>query len=185
MPWCLKFGRRHAVHRTIQYFSASLPTNAAAVLRIEITEIIPARAGPLRHGVRFAHGAVGQVQPILGAGQRRLAVGGGLVIFQRRRQHRQRAFRQRFVIQISGGVLLPNDRKRLAPVTLPAEQPVAQFVIDVFLPRPFSSSQAVIFVLASGVGRPVMEISEPVEFTECRRPVKPRQSVFGSGGWTT
>ena len=36
----------------------------------------------------------------------------------------------------------------------------------VFLPRPFSSSQAVIFFLASGVGRPVMEISGPVEFTE-------------------
>ena len=55
----------------------------------------------------------------------------------------------------------------------------------VFLPRPFASSQSVIFFLASAVGRPVMEISGPVEFTEMPSSTKPCQSVFGSGGWTT
>jgi hypothetical protein len=61
--------------------------------------------------------------------------------------------------------LFSKNWKRLAPVTLPAEQPVAQLVIDGFLAEPFSSSHAVIFFLASVVGKPFNEISELDEFT--------------------
>ncbi|OQB93056.1 MAG: hypothetical protein BWX84_00691 [Verrucomicrobia bacterium ADurb.Bin118] len=53
------------------------------------------------------------------------------------------------------------------------------------LPRPLASSQSVIFCFASGVGRPVMETSGPVEFTDVPSSTKPRQSVCGSGGCTT
>ena len=55
----------------------------------------------------------------------------------------------------------------------------------VFLPRPFSSSQAVIFFLASGVGRPVMEISGTGEFTEVPSSGENLASPFWHlGGWT-
>ena len=83
-------------------------------------------------------GTVGQIHPILRAGERRLTVGHGFVIVELRRQHGQRAFRQGFVIKIPAGVLLPNNRERLAPVTLPAEQPVAEFVVDRFFAEALS-----------------------------------------------
>ena len=37
------------------------------------------------------------------------------------------------MIAVSVGVLLPNDRKRFAPITLTAEKPVAQLVMDAAL----------------------------------------------------
>ena len=43
---------------------------------------------------------------------------------------RQRRFGQRFVIQFTVHVALPNYGEGLAPVALAAEQPVAQFVIN-------------------------------------------------------
>ena len=129
------------------------------ILRIGVTQIIPARAGPLRHRVRFAHRAA-EYSTTLSRGPTAARRRGRLVIFQRRRQHRQRTFRQRFVIKISGGVLFPNDRERLAPVTLTAEQPVAQFVIDGFLAETFFFEPGGDFLFGFGGWKTIKEISE-------------------------
>ena len=48
----------------------------------------------------------------------------------------------------------PDDWERFAPITLAREEPVAQLVIDGAPAEPCSSSQAMIFFFASGVGRP-------------------------------
>ena len=150
-----------------------------SIFRVEIAQIIPARAGPLRHGVRFAHGTIRQIQPILRAGERRLAVGGGLVIFERRRQQRQRAFRQRLVIQIPGGILFPNNRERLAPVTLAAEQPVAQLVIDGLLAEAFFFQPGGDFLFGFGGGQAGDGNFRAGIHRRSPSSVKPCQSVFG------
>ena len=59
---------------------------ALFIFRVEIAQVIPAGTCPLRHGVGLAGGSVGQVQPVVGAGQRWLAIGRGLVVFEGRRQ---------------------------------------------------------------------------------------------------
>src|SRR6185437_2700768 len=46
---------------------SSTTDKRGGIFRVKITEIIPARAGPLGHGVRLAGRAVGQVDPILRA----------------------------------------------------------------------------------------------------------------------
>ena len=97
---------------------------AVVVLRVEIAQIVPATAGPLRHGVGLSLLAVTGLAPFLGAGQGRVAGAGRLEIGEIRRREWQVAFAQAKV-----AALIPNDRKRLAPVALPAEQPVAQLVI--------------------------------------------------------
>ena len=100
----------------------------------------------------------GNVQPILRAGQRRLAVGGGFVIFQRWRQN-GKAFPATLRDGDFRRLLFPNYWERLAPVTLTAEQPVAQFVIDGFFAETFFFEPDGDFLFGFGVGRPVMEIS--------------------------
>src|SRR5438445_1018233 len=99
------------------------------VFRIEIAQIIPATAGPLRHGVGFASGTIGQIHPIFCASQRRLAVWGWLVIIQWWRQYGQGGGGQCFVVPLFIAPALPNNWERLAPVALAAEKPVAKFVI--------------------------------------------------------
>ena len=102
-------------------------TAAIIVIRVNIPQIIPAAPRPLRHSIGLAGRAVGQMHPFGRARQRRLARGGRFEIRQWRRQQRQSRFRQRLV-----PARLPNDGKRLPPITLPAEEPVAQFVVDCF-----------------------------------------------------
>src|SRR2546427_12891156 len=92
------------------------------VFRVEVAEVVPATAGPLGHGIGLAFGAVGQVQPVYSAGKGRLAVRGGFVILQRRREKGQSRFGQRFMVKIPLGILLPNNRERLAPISLAAEE---------------------------------------------------------------
>ena len=116
-------GRAHPV--TLRFVA----DKAVVVLRVEIAQIVPATAGPLRHGVGLSLLAVAGLAPFLGAGQGRVAGAGRLEIGEIRRREWQVAFAQAKV-----AALIPNDRKRLAPVALPAEQPIAQFVID----RPLS-----------------------------------------------
>ena len=71
-----------------------------------------------RRGVRVA-------DPVRRPRQRRLAGAGGFEIVQRRRDERQLDSGDGLVLAV-----LPDDRERLAPVALPGEEPVAQFVID-------------------------------------------------------
>ena len=49
---------------------------AAGVVRIAVAEVIPARTGPLGHGVGFAGGAVGEIDPIGGLAEQRIGSGG-------------------------------------------------------------------------------------------------------------
>ena len=55
---------------------------ALIVARIAVAQVIPARAGPLRHGVEFARGGGGIFHPIFGFGEGRLGCAGGFEIFQ-------------------------------------------------------------------------------------------------------
>src|SRR5579884_273331 len=95
------------------------------IMRIAETQVIPARAGPLRHGVGFAYRFIGVTNPFPGFRQRRFTCAGRLVILQRRRDYGQLALLQRAMFSV-----FPNDGERLAPVTLTRKEPVAQLVID-------------------------------------------------------
>ena len=107
------------------------------VLRVEKSQIVPAGAGPLRHGVGLALVATAiakHVEPTrrgLVQRRRRLVVlrvelhPGGQIQRQLRRVERA---------DPSGGVAVGikfvQDRERFAPEMLPAEEPVAKFVVD-------------------------------------------------------
>ena len=109
--------------------------------RVEVAHVVPAGAGPVRHRVRVTIvglRALAQVHrdldPLLVAAQRRLRVGFGVlrveglraVVGHVRQVDRQLLVRQ----QMRHAVLVVDDRERLAPVALTAEQPVAQTVAD-------------------------------------------------------
>ena len=102
-----------------------LTDESFAVGGVEVAQVIPATAGPLRHGVRLTLETVTGLAPFLGAGQRRLAGAGWLEIGQVRRRERQVILDQAKVAAV-----VPHDRERLAPVALPTEEPVAQLVIN-------------------------------------------------------
>ena len=101
---------------------------ALGVARIAVAQVIPAGAGPLRHGVGFAGGAVGEIHPVGGLAEQRLGRAAGFVVVERRREQREFALGNGVVMAV-----LPDDRKRLAPVTLAGEEPVAQLVLDAAL----------------------------------------------------
>ena len=88
------------------------------------------------------------------------------------------------MIGLAVGTGFPNDGERLAPVTLAAEEPVAEFVVDGLFAEALGFEPGGDLRLASGVGRPLMEISGLAELTEMPSSTKPRQSL-PSGGWTT
>ena len=109
------------------------------VLRIAIPQVIPARARPPRHRVRLAthhrvrrqtlHAGLARRRrhPVLRLRQQRLRVVAllRLIILHRRQHHRQRLLAHAVVEP----ALVKHDRERLAPVPLPAEQPVAQPIV--------------------------------------------------------
>ena len=107
--------------------------------RVDVTHVVPAGAGPVRHGVGVAVVgllAVAQVEldldPVLVAAQRCLRVGLGvhriegarLIVGHVGQVDRQCGIRQ----QVRGAVFAVDDREGLAPVALAGEQPVAQTV---------------------------------------------------------
>ena len=104
----------------------------AIVLRIAKAQVIPAASRPLGHGVGVAaRGSAGlrifRIQPAGGARKRRLKLAElrrGLPVLHLGQQQRQFVFGQ----QPGAAVLQMQQRKRLAPVALPAEQPIAQLV---------------------------------------------------------
>ena len=94
------------------------------------------------------------VHPVGRLRQRRLGRAGRLEVVQVGQDQRQLATRRRRGPGRSPSSTV-QDRERLAPVALAAEQPVAQLVVDASRgPSPCSSSQAMIFAFASAVGRP-------------------------------
>ena len=93
------------------------------VVRVFVAEIVTARTGKARHSVGL-DGIAFFRDPILGAGQRRLARFGGLVFIN----GRQLQWQFRLVHSVWHPVLVVN-RERLAPITLAAEDGIAKAVI--------------------------------------------------------
>src|SRR4051794_20547499 len=85
----------------------------ASVMRITEAQVIPARAGPLRHGVCLAHHVAGITNPFFRSRQRRFARADRLVVLERRWHERQ-------FLLVQGAVfaVFPNNRKWLTPITL-------------------------------------------------------------------
>ena len=111
-------------------FLLVLRDERAVVLRIDVAQVVPARAGPLRHRVRLAFGRAAalrtfRVDPVGRLRQRRLGVARRRVVLHLRQLQRQFALRHRH----RAVLLAMHDRNRLAPVPLPREQPVAQLVL--------------------------------------------------------
>ncbi len=102
------------------------------VLRIDISQVVPARPGPLRHRVGFALVFVGIAHPRHRLAEWRLGPAGGAEVVQLGEPHWQ--FRQRHGVRSI--ILIEQDRERLAPVALAREEPVAQFVINGLLAEP-------------------------------------------------
>ena len=100
------------------------------VVRVDVAQVVPAGASPLRHRVRLAHRIksrlrVGRMQPLLGTRQRRLAILGRPVGVDVGQRQRQQVERQRLHLPVAR----VDQREGLAPVTLTAEQPVPQLVV--------------------------------------------------------
>ena len=112
------------------------------VLRVQVAQVVPARARPLRHRVGLAPVLPGFVtvdaHPVVGAGQRRLGLGVGVLGIERlgRVVGDLRQLDGQLVLRHGHGTVgVPDDRERLAPVPLPGEQPVAQLVLHHGLAR--------------------------------------------------
>ena len=104
------------------------------IVRVHVAQEIPARAGPLRHGIGLALGGAaalraGGVDPVGHLAQRALAVVGGLIAVHLREHERELILRDRHPAALRA----VDERDRLAPVTLAAEDPVTQLVVDLFL----------------------------------------------------
>src|SRR2546430_4790229 len=80
------------------------------VARVAKSQVIPAGAGPLRHGVYLPQRFVGIANPIFRFCQRRLAGAARLVIIQRRGDHPPPPFSER-----PGLSLPPNNWNRPSP----------------------------------------------------------------------
>ena len=101
------------------------------VMRIDIAQEVPARAGRTRHrgGLSFPLLAVDfDIDPVRRLLQRRSAVGRFIVIEFRQDQ------RQLIITQSDHAVVIEmNDRDRFAPVTLTREDPFTDTVVDLLL----------------------------------------------------
>jgi len=100
------------------------------VVRIHVAQIVPARAGPLGHGVGLAFGGsaaagTGCVDPVRHLGQGRLAVVRRLIGLDIRQHQRKLILGQRH----PAALLALYKRNRFAPVALAGKHPVAQLVV--------------------------------------------------------
>ena len=105
-------------------FFSRFANKAFAVLRIAVTQVVPARARPLRHGVEFTRCRFSVAHPVGGFGKWRFGGAGRAEIFQCRRQQWQLTFRNAAMHAI-----FPHQREWLAPIALTAEEPVTQFEV--------------------------------------------------------
>ena len=99
------------------------------VLRIHIAQIVRAGARESGHGAVFARIAI--VSPVLGACQRRLACFGGQELIYFGKHNRQFGLGDGI-----GHSVLVIDRERLTPVTLAAEDGIAQTVVHRTITHP-------------------------------------------------
>ncbi len=121
------------------------------VAGVEVTQVVPARAGPLRHRVRLPRVPASVLQeeaPVAGARQRSRRVGAGLEVLEVRQLERKRALGDgdRSVVVDHGRSIWPArvtiaghgevNRNGLTPVPLPREDPVAHAIGDLRAPLP-------------------------------------------------
>ena len=132
------------------------------IMWIAKAQVVPARTGPLRHGVGlasalFAGFGIDDLDPLSDFGQRALAIAGGFISrstsggHERQVRRAQNAFRAIFKMQ---------DREGLAPIALARKEPVAQLIGDGRFPMPFFSSQSMIAFLASATSVRRVKISD-------------------------
>ncbi len=124
------------VHRHPVLLLRRIP-GGLVVLGIQVAEVVPARAGPLWHGVRLAPGRlaglrVGGVHPLRDVRQGRLAGAGRLVALHLGQRDWELLFRQCH----GRAILAEDDGERLAPVALAREKPVTQAIVDRPLAEP-------------------------------------------------
>ena len=117
------------IHRHPVFFLRRID-HGGIVFRIDVAQVVPARAGPLRHGIRLAPrgaaaGRAGRPEPVGRARQRGLAVGRRAVVLHFGQAHGQVFFRHGH----HPALLAMQQRERLAPEALAAEEPVAQLVV--------------------------------------------------------
>ena len=116
-------------HPVALLFRVDEPT---VVVGVAVAQVIPARPCPLRHRVGLAgvHRPVHlHPQPVLRLAQRRLGGARGLEVLHLGKGDGQ-VF---FVDRVGKPLVIEQDGKRLAPVALSAEQPVAQLVVHAAL----------------------------------------------------
>ena len=127
--------------RTHPVLLVALVAELLAIVRIGVAQLVPGTAGPLRHDIGVA--GVGlqtlaeievDVHPAAGLVQRRRRFTVGII---RVEQHRrvvgdigQFDWKHRIGQRVRTSVGVVNDGKRLAPISLAGEQPVAQLVLD-------------------------------------------------------
>ena len=117
------------VHRqpVVQLFARR---RLGVVVRIDVTQEVPTRTGPLRHRVRLAPGLAAarralRIHPIREQRQRRFARVCRLVAFDFGQHQRQLVFGDGH----PAARLAMDQRDRLAPIALAAEDPVAQPIV--------------------------------------------------------
>ena len=118
-------------------------TELVGILRINVAQLVPGGAGPLRHDIGvppIVLQAIAQVQfhihPVGGLGQRGMGDGIGvvrveghrLVVFHLGQDHGQGRFGQ----GVRHIVLIVHNGERLTPVALAGKQPIAQLILDFF-----------------------------------------------------
>ena len=112
------------------------------VVRIDVAQVVPARAGPLRHGVGLAAVALAvarDLDPVRRLAQRRLGLAASACsppVRAGAAAARRASAARRRPVGLPSLVQFVQDRERLAPVALPAEEPVAQLVVDLALAQP-------------------------------------------------
>ena len=101
------------------------------ILRVDVSEVVPARSSPLGHGVCLSLGRAAAlwalaVHPAVDVGQRALACAGGLVALDFGK------FKRKFLFgnQDGSAVRAVDEGDGLSPVSLAAEDPVAQLEVD-------------------------------------------------------
>ena len=110
----------HAAPVGVRLAAHQLPV----VVRVHVAQIVGRRTGETRHGARLIRIPFGRMPP-LGTGERRFSGARRTELRHIGQRKRQRILRQR-----TGRIVLIINREGLSPITLTAEDGVAQAVID-------------------------------------------------------
>ena len=139
-------------HPVIQRFFAC---KGFCVVRICITQEIPGRSSPLRHGIcltfcRTSAAWTGRVYPVGHCCQRRFSVICRHIAFHIWKLQRKLAFRERYITAF----VAVYDGNRFSPVTLTRKYPVSQLKVGFACAKFLFLSHSTIFFFASATSSP-------------------------------